>query len=92
MGDFRASIKIEFSLGDHSAKNEWWINWSPNDEGVDRRVIEWLSDQGDIGIAKIRQEIFDSQEKERTRVQEEKDRAEYERLKQKFDAPPHTQD
>ena len=37
MGDHRATVKISFSMHGVDAENEWWINWSPDDTGVDRR-------------------------------------------------------
>lgn len=43
MGDHRATIKVEFEMHGHKAKQDFWINWSPADNGVDDRVTDWIA-------------------------------------------------
>jgi hypothetical protein len=57
MGDFRASIKIEFSMGSIKDHVDMWINWSPDDTGVDPRVTEWIEGRAEKAVAEIRENI-----------------------------------
>jgi SMC interacting uncharacterized protein involved in chromosome segregation len=49
MGDHRCSIKIEWSMHGHTESADMWLNYYPSDDcydyRVDRRVLEWLTDQ-----------------------------------------------
>lgn len=84
MGDFRASIKIEFEMGGVKKKQEWWINWSPEDDGVDRRITEWISEAAEEGEARIRESMYRDEREAEKRRNEQAERDEYERLKLKF--------
>jgi hypothetical protein len=44
MGDFRASIKIEFEMYGKKEKLDTWINYFPNEDGIDERIVEFFSD------------------------------------------------
>jgi hypothetical protein len=47
MGDHRADIKIEFSMYGKTENAEFWINWFPEHNGVDRRITEWFKEQAE---------------------------------------------
>jgi hypothetical protein len=82
MGDHRATIKIHFIMHDVDAKQEWWINWSPGESipAVDPRVTEWLAKQAQNAL----DGYHNAESERRTREIEEKERAEYQRLKAKY--------
>lgn len=42
MGDMRADIKIKFTIHGKTYKQEFWINYSPDDDGVDVRIKDWF--------------------------------------------------
>ncbi len=85
MGDHRASIKIEFSMHDVEDKIEFWINWSPDHTGCDRRVYQWVSDLADQAMMHWNEKNEELDQKRREREEAEKERSEYERLKAKFE-------
>jgi hypothetical protein len=85
MGDIRASIKITAEINGVKDKTDMWINWSPNSDGVDERVMSFFRTLGDRDIAKFQrdiQEYFAEQRKEET---EKAERDELVRLKKKFE-------
>ena len=58
MGDFRASIKIKFELGDVCEEADMSINWwAEEDTGVDRRVTEWIASVAAKGERSVREGI-----------------------------------
>lgn len=70
-------------------KADMWINWSPefgDSRGVDRRIIEFFERASNKAMDKYDEELWDSQEEERKRISEEKDRKEFERLKAKYES------
>lgn len=87
MGDFRASIKIEFSMCGIERKCDMWINWSPEDGPgtLDRRVTEFFEEASLAGYAKFHEELSKADEENQARRKEEADRAEYARLKAKYE-------
>lgn len=42
MGDFRADVQIQLHLIDKDYKFDAWINWFPDGEGVDHRVMDFF--------------------------------------------------
>ncbi len=55
MGDHRPTITAHFEMHGHSADFDFgWCNWSPNEDGVDQRVVdnvnEWLEQQRNLGL------------------------------------------
>ena len=86
MGDFRFSFKAEFQMGDFKDECDMWLNWSPDGwhGEVDHRVIEWLENCFEAGVADIRNSQYDAELKDSERKKEAAERAEYERLKLKF--------
>ncbi len=86
MGDHRVSITIKMSF--HGAKDELvdgWFNWDGGRDGIDSRILKFIEAVRDRGF-----EIYDhDMEKywrEQNKVETEKsERAEYNRLKKKFD-------
>lgn len=88
MGDHRASIKIEFHMHGHEAKNEWWINWWPSDEcfeyKVDKRILEWFDEQHTKAMDNWHDMQCDAAEAEAQRAKDE-EYEEFLRLKEKFE-------
>lgn len=89
MGDFRASIKIEFSMLGVERKADMWINWPPQDGwgSMDRRIVEFFEEATLAAYDKFQQEEYAAEEEKRQREAEQRDRAEYERLLAKFGPP-----
>lgn len=88
MGDHRADIKIKFSMYGETREADMWINWSPGSsdcDDVDQRVIDFFRN----AYLEMRAEydaLFWEEEKRRQELaQEVAERAEYERLKAKFE-------
>jgi hypothetical protein len=50
MGDHRASIKIEFEMHGRKAETDMWINWSSDEAGIDRRIIEFFQNAADVAM------------------------------------------
>lgn len=94
MGDYRASIKIEFQMCGVERKADMWINWSPEDGrgSLDRRITEFFEEASLAGYAKFDEEMWDAEEENRKAAEEKRDREEYERLSAKFGPPPSLQD
>ncbi len=87
MGDFRAGIKIEFSMGGVEESQEWWINWSPDDQygGIDYRIGEWITTHALDGAARIQEGIDEGFRETKKIFAEQQERAELARLKAKYD-------
>jgi len=85
MGDHRASVKIEFSMYGETKKCDMWINWSPNDYGVDERVIDFFEAAHRAMSAGYYAEVAKAQEAEDLIRREQQERQEYERLKARFE-------
>jgi hypothetical protein len=79
MGDHRADIKIKFSMYGEEKKADMWINWSPEDSGVDQRVIDFFEQAAREMYNKGYLPLLVKE------VEEDPERAEYERLKAKFE-------
>jgi hypothetical protein len=83
MGDLRANIKVEFEMFGKTFKQDFWINYFPDDDtGVDRRITEWFSDCWDKFKKKYDEINFEARMKE---VENQK-YEEYKRLKVKFES------
>ena len=85
MGDHRASIKIEFSMYGETKKADMWINWSPDENGVDQRVLDFFVESYEAMALTYYEEVAKAQEAENRIRQEQHERKEYERLKVKFE-------
>lgn len=90
MGDFRCELKIEMYLGgkiyklDDNGKRTWWINYTPNEDGIDRRIVEWFASCWDDAQSEFNEKIAAIQKENDRAAQEERDLKEYERLKIKY--------
>ena len=58
-----------------------WVNWSPDDDGIDYRVKEFFSETYREGMERYNQEIQRYWEKQHAREIEEAERADLARLK-----------
>jgi hypothetical protein len=83
MGDHRISLKAEFEMHGHKAKIDQWVNYSEN--YVDE-IAEWLRYQIEIGMDRYMDAQFGI-EAAADAEREAAERAEYERLKKKFEQP-----
>lgn len=94
MGDFRATIRIEVEMFEKTYRfhpetgpfsNGAWLNWSPDeDDGIDSRVREFFARMWEDAQQRHAELVHESRREEREREAETRDRAEYERLKAKF--------
>lgn len=69
MGDHRASIKITMEAHGKTYDADMWINWTPEDDGCDRRVKEWFANAWEDAYARYHQEEFDAKAAERAEVE-----------------------
>lgn len=87
MGDYRASIKIEWSAMGFNHKADMWINYSPNTSecpDIDQRVIDFFREAWTKSYEKFHEEENKAAATAAKREREKSERAEYERLKAKF--------
>lgn len=90
MGDHRAEVKVEMTLHGKTYKHHWgWINWDIHG-GIDRRVVEWFEECSRDALGRFQEEMWEAEREQRETATEAKDKAEYERLKAKFDPPSPT--
>lgn len=85
MGDHRVSIKATFEMHGVKDKIDWWLNWS---DDIPQRVHDWVEGQKEKAMQKFWDEDAEYQERkvrEQKEAEDTKERAEYERLKAKFD-------
>lgn len=85
MGDHRFSFKATFEMHGIKDSCDMWGNWSPRDEGVDHRIIEWISGLADKAMAKWHEEVEQDRLEATKEAREKAERAEYDRLKAKFE-------
>lgn len=84
MGDHRVTIGVEFHMHGHSAKQAWWINWSPDGwTEVDPRVSQWIVDQVSIAMDRWNDDQYEWEKFEEAH-RENKERDELRRLKGKY--------
>jgi hypothetical protein len=81
MGDHRVSIKLEFSMHGHEAKNDWWLNWSDN---IPERVAEWVEGQKSKAMDKYF-EAENLEEERRAALLEDVEREQLAKLKAKYE-------
>lgn len=86
MGDHRADIKITFNFHGKDYKLDSWLNWSPNDLGIDERIIEFFRKSSEDGYARYARQEAEHFKRERAIEIEKEERAELERLKNKYEA------
>ena len=82
MGDHRASCSIKFEFHGKLYEISFdWLNWSPNEDGIDHRVVEFFRQAHNDGMHRYHEGLL---EVERGR-EEDAERALYEKLKQKYE-------
>lgn len=84
MGDHRAGVKLEFRMHGHEATTDMWINWSPDPDGIDRRITEWFEAQAEKAMANYRDSEWKRENAERS-DEERRERTELMRLKEKYE-------
>jgi hypothetical protein len=88
MGDHRASIKIEMEFHGIKDKADMWINWGDSTSeapGVDQRIIDWFRSMHERGMEKYSEMMYESQKEDREKAERERELAELERLKKKYE-------
>jgi hypothetical protein len=74
MGDHRCSIEIKWSMHGHEKTADMWYNYHPSDDcigyRVDRRVLEWLTEQYDKSMSKW-EDMQDEEAQRRERLRRE---------------------
>lgn len=82
MGDYRADIKITFTMFGRTLKYDGWLNYFPDEiTGVDRRVMEFFQEGWEQ--FRIRHDNIVERDEHQRQAQDERD--EYLRLKAKFE-------
>lgn len=83
MGDFRFQFTAKFSMGDFEDQCDMSLNYS-EDNGIDRRVSEWLERCFDQGYVSVKCAMDEHLSQSEARRQEEDERAELARLQAKY--------
>jgi hypothetical protein len=90
MGDFRMTVQVrivyldkEYVFGEGDGAS---INYDGFEDGIDPRVRDFLQATWNDCQARYRELAWESQREERQKEQERHDRAEFERLKAKYNA------
>lgn len=88
MGDYSCHIKIQFSIMGMEFTEDMSINYSPNGCcDIDQRIIDFFEDGYEKAVEKNEANVAEYWLKRDKKEIAEKERAEYERLKNKFDPP-----
>lgn len=85
MGDHRADIKIKFWFHNKTYKYDAWINYSPDSDGLDNRVVEFFRESYEDGIRRYDELVAKDEEKRNREFVREKELAELKRLKLKYE-------
>jgi hypothetical protein len=87
MGDFRASIKIDMTLIGKPFKTDMWINYFPNDDGIDSRVADWFRECWDQAKTDYDLRMHEADRTNREAAQKQKDLETLALLKAKYEPP-----
>ena len=71
MTDHKASVKIDFTIYGEHFSTDMWINWVPDDDYVDKRVLDWFADRYWEARAKWDQSLAVYEAAETERVERE---------------------
>lgn len=85
MSDFKASIKIDIHFMGKDYNADMWINWDGPDN---RAVYKWLSEVYEDGCTRYESENHKRYAAQVAAEEEARERAEYARLKEKYDPFP----
>ena len=84
MGDHSCHIKIEFSIHNKTYKQEWYINYFDNGDGIDRRIVEWFAECWHDAHSRWQESVDEYFKEEREHEIEETERTELLRLLEKY--------
>ncbi len=88
MGDHRARIHVEFEIHGKTYTQTWdWINYFPDDQGIDQRVIDFFRDSWGDAKARYDERVARWHEANERPKREAAERAELIRLKAKYEPP-----
>lgn len=91
MGDHRFTISIKMSFHDQEGEiKDGWFNWDGGRDGIDSRITRLVEDVRDRGFAKYDFDVAKYHAEQSRAEAERAERAEYERLKTKFEDPPRS--
>ena len=85
MSDYRADIKLHFEIFGRTYDTELDIIYSPNNDGIDERIVAWFNDCYKQANAAYEVMVYEQQQEEREKVLEESERKELVRLKAKYE-------
>ena len=86
MGDHRATIKLAMHIHGKQYETEMWINYWPENDGCDRRIVECFAHWWADAKARYDQAMWEAQ-RQRDAETDRKERAELARLRAKYDPP-----
>ena len=84
MGDHRASVKLSFDMHGVKKETEMWINYYPNECGIDSRIIEFFEECHMEAMEKWHEMSRKAEEKENKLADEQRDLREFRRLSKKY--------
>jgi len=85
MGDHRATIKLYMSIHGKIYEHEMWINYWPDNDGVDNRIKEFFSGAWDDALARYKAQIYELDREDREKRERKKELEELARLKAKYE-------
>lgn len=86
MGNHRFTITIKMTFHDEKGEiKDGWFNWDGGRDGIDSRIIKLIENVRDRGFAKYDRDMETYWAEQNKGEKEKAERAEYERLKAKFD-------
>lgn len=88
MGDHRATIKLEMTIHGKTYRQDMWINYFPDLDGIDGRIVEQFRAWWEDAKARYDAAEFDRTASLREAEDERRERAELARLKAKYEAQP----
>ena len=84
MTDFKADIKITFAFMGKKETYDGYINYSDRGDGLDERIAEWFREKYEAGMLRYQARVREAMREQRERATEKSERAELERLKEKY--------
>lgn len=86
MGDFRADIRIKMNLIGKYYKYDAWLNYFPDDNGIDRLISEWFKECWNDAKERHDKIIAKQWEKYHEKEIEDGEKSKLKRLKEKYES------
>ena len=84
MGDLRADIKLQMTLLGKTYKEEMWVNYFDNGDGIDDRIVGCFADWYADALGRYRKAIRKQDEQRAKELIEQEERNWLKKLKKKY--------